>query len=185
MAREELGIARFFMVIASFWPLFLLWAIRGSPLIDDWIFFTMCGLLIIVPNIFVLARILIAQYQKDIKVVTIENAQDHRDHILIYLITILLPVYSLSLDTWRSFYAVSVALFLTIIIFWLLDLHYMNLFFTIFGYKIYTINPEGTTNQKKARANFVLITQKSPLVNGELIDAYRISDTIFIDLSSG
>jgi hypothetical protein len=183
MARPGLGFARFGMVLASFWPLFLLWAIRGSPIIEDWILLTCCGLLIVIPNVLVLARIYCAHLQKDTKMITIENAQDHRDHILVYLIAILVPVYSLSLDTGKNLAAVIVALILIITIFWLLDLHYMNLFFTIFDYRIYTINPANHSSQTGRRDSFVIITKKTSLIDGEEIRMHRISDTIFIDLS--
>ena len=183
MAGQGLSWTRFAMVIASFWPLFLLWAIRGSSIIEDWMLFIGCGALIVIPNLFVLARILFARHYSDIKMVTIENAEDHRDHILIYLIAILLPIYSFNPETWRDFTAVVVALGLMLIIFWLLNLHYMNLFFTILDYKIYTINPENLPNQTNRRERFVIITKLSPLINGEQISMYRISDTIFIDLS--
>jgi len=183
MARPGLGVARFGMVIASFWPLFLLWIIRGSPLIKDWILLICCGILIIIPNALVLTRIYCARSQNDTKMIRVENAEDHRDHILIYLIAILLPVYSLPLDTWRNIAALIIALILVIIIFWLLNLHYMNLFLTIFGYKIYTINPLNLPEQTNRRDNFVIITKKSSLVEGEQIKMYRISDTIFIDFS--
>ncbi|MDO9035794.1 MAG: hypothetical protein Q7U51_11395 [Methanoregula sp.] len=183
MARPGLGFARFGMVLASFWPLFLLWAIRGSPVIEDWILFFCCGSLIVIPNALVLIRIYNARSQNDTKLITVENAQDHRDHILIYLIAILIPVYSLPLDAWRNIAALIVALILVITIFWLLDLHYLNLFFTIFDYRIYTINPDNRSSQTGRRDSFVIITKKTSLIDGEEIRMHRISDSIFIDLS--
>jgi hypothetical protein len=183
MARPGLCFARFGMVLASFWPLFLLWAIRGSLIIDDQILFLICGALIIIPNFLLWIRIWSARRQNDTKVVTVENPKDHRDHILIYLIAILLPVYSLPLDTWRDIYVLVVALLLVVVIFWLLDLHYMNLFLTILGYRIYTINPENRAGDTTQRDGFVVITRRTSLVEGKEISMYRISDSIFIELS--
>jgi hypothetical protein len=171
------------MVIASFWPLFLLWAIRGSPIIDDPILFLICGALIIVPNILLGLRIWYARWQKDTKAVTIENPRDHRDHILIYLIAILLPVYSLPLDTWREIAVLIVALLLIVIIFWLLDLHYMNLFLTILGYRIYSVNPRNRVGDTARRDSFIVITKRTSLIEDQEINMYRISDSIFIELS--
>ena len=183
MARPGLGFARFGMVLASFWPLFLLWAIRGSLIIDDQILFLICGALIIIPNFLLGIRIWYARWQNDTKVVTVENPEDHRDHILIYLIAILLPVYSLPLDTWREIDVLIVSLLLVIGIFWLLDLHYMNLFLTILGYRIYTINPENNAGDTAQRDSFVVITKRTSLSEGQEISMYRISDSIFIELS--
>jgi hypothetical protein len=183
MARPGLGLARFGMVLASFWPLFLLWAIRGSPIIEDELLFLICGSLIVIPNFLLGLRIWYAKWQKDTKVVTIENPEDHRDHILIYLIAILLPVYSLPLDTWREIDVLIVALLLVVVIFWLLDLHYMNLFLTLLGYRIYTINPENRAGDTAQRDSFVVITWRTALIEGKEIRMHRISDSIFIELS--
>jgi hypothetical protein len=183
MARPGLGIARFGMVLASFWPLFLLWAIRGSPIIEDQLLFLVCGGLIVIPNCLLGLRIWYAKWQKDTKGITIENHGNHQDHILIYLLAILLPVYSLPLDTWREIDVLIVALLLVIVIFWLLDLHYMNLFFTILGYRIYSVDPENHAGDTAQRDSFVVITRRTSLIEGQEISMYRISDSIFIELS--
>lgn len=178
--RPGLGFARLMMVIGSFWPLFLLWAIRGSKLLDDCTLIILCTFLIIFPNLFLLWRIKRAKKNQDVRVITVENPEDHRDHILIYLFAILLPIYSLNLDTVRDSVVVTVALILILFIFWIMDLHYMNLFFAILGYYLFTINPEQTDDQP--RNSFVLITKKSLLNSGKRITAHRISDTVFIEL---
>jgi hypothetical protein len=178
--RPGLKFTRLMMVIGSFWPLFLLWAVRGSKVLDDCILFSICAALIIFPNLFLLWRIHKSIKQQDTRVITVENPEDHRDHILIYLFAILLPIYSLNLDSFRDSVVVIVALVLILFIFWIMDLHYMNLFFSIWGYSIFTINPEQKDDQ--IRKSFVLITKKSVLNSGKNITAHRISDTVFIEL---
>lgn len=183
MVRPGLGLTRFGMVLASFWPLFLLWAIRGSNVIDDVLLWLICGALILIPNLLLGIRIWYARWQKDTKVIMVENPEDHRDHILIYLIAILLPVYSLPLDTWREIDVLIVALLLVIVIFWLFDLHYMNFFLTLGGYRIYSINPKNRVEDTAQRDSFVVITKRTSLIDGGEISMYRISDSIFIELS--
>jgi hypothetical protein len=50
--REGLRIARFLMVLCSFSPLFILWAIGGTKLIPDRYFITGCFVFAVLPNIF-------------------------------------------------------------------------------------------------------------------------------------
>jgi hypothetical protein len=183
MSRPGLGFARFGMVLASFWPLFLLWAIRGSLIIDDTLLFLICGVIIVIPNMLLGIRIWYAKWQNDTKVITVENPEDHRDHILIYLIAILLPVYTLPLDTLRDLAVLIVALILVVVIFWRLDLHYMNLFLTLFRFRIYTINPENYAGDAAQRDSFVVITRRTSLIERNEIIMYRVSDSIFIELS--
>lgn len=179
--RPGLGFARLMMVIGSFWPLFLLWAIRGSKLVEDQILILICAALIILPILFLYYRIWKAKRNEDVRQITIENPEDHRDHILIYLFAILLPVYSLNLDTFRDSLVVIVALTLIVFIFWIMNLHYMNLFFAIFNFNLYTINPRQSPGLPRKSDSYVLITKKTLVNNGDNITAYRISDTVFIE----
>ena len=113
---------------------------------------------------------------------TVENPQDHRDYILTYLFAILLPIYALNLDTFRDSLVVIIALILIIFTFWIMNLHYMNLFFAILGYNFFTINPDQKVGQPVT--SFVLITKRTYLNMGQIINVCRISDTVFIELQS-
>ena len=181
--RPGLGFARLMMVIGSFWPLFLLWAIKGNPVLDYWLWITVCCVFICIPNLFLSYRIWRAEKQDDRTTILVENPEDHRDHILVYLFAILLPIYSLNIETYRDFLVVVVALFLVLFIFWRMDLHYMNLYFSILGYSLFTINPNQQDGQ--LRRSSVLITRRSILNIGRKITAHRISDTVFIELENG
>src|SRR5262245_4983902 len=98
--REGLKAARLLMVLSSISPLFILWAIRGNSLISDCWFVGFCAFVVIVPNTFLWLRIRTAKKQADNRELTVGTADDHRDHILVYLFAMLLPFYSADLGSW-------------------------------------------------------------------------------------
>lgn len=99
--REGLKAARLLMVLSSISPLFILWAIRGNSLIPDRYFIAFCAVMVVVPNAFLWLRFWTARNQADKRELIVGTADDHRDHILVYLFAMLLPFYSEDLGSWR------------------------------------------------------------------------------------
>ena len=99
--HEGLKVARLLMVLSSISPLFILWAIRGNSLIPDLYFIAFCLLMVVAPNGFLWLRLRTARKNKDKRDLTIGKADDHRDHMLVYLFAMLLPFYSEDLGSWR------------------------------------------------------------------------------------
>lgn len=169
------------MVLASFSPLFLLWAIRGTTLLNNYVFVALCGWLIVFPNAFLLWRIGKAQLNSDVKTISVGFAEDHREHVIVYLFAILFPVYSLSLDTFSNFLSAVVALLIMLVLFWSLNLHYVNIFFSFFGYNLFTLVPPQSNDGISGEERLILITPRTFIRKNELIDAVRISDTVFFE----
>lgn len=179
--REGLKAARLLMVLSSISPLFILWAIRGNSLIPDRWFIGFCALMVVVPNAFLWLRISTAKRQADKRELKVGKADDHRDHILVYLFAMLLPFYSQNLSTWRDLGATVAALAFIVFLFWHLNLHYMNLLFAARGYRIFTIYPPSDGNSITGRTRYVVITRRVNLAPGECIVAYRLSDTVYLE----
>lgn len=179
--REGLGIARLLMVLSSVSPLFILWAIRGTSLIPNFYFLVFCGVMVLVPNTFLWARISIAQKNREMRELTVGCADDHREHLLVYLFAMLLPFYADNLGSWRAFSAAIAALGFVIFLFWHLNLHYMNLLFAIRGYRVFTIHPILDGNPLGGKTSLVLITKRVSVSLNERIMAFRISDTVFFE----
>jgi len=53
---EGMRLARLLMVLSSISPLFILWGIRGNSLVPDRYFLLFCGVMVIVPNLFLWLR---------------------------------------------------------------------------------------------------------------------------------
>lgn len=172
---EGLPVVRLAMIASSLTPLFILWMVRGmKPIPDEWLI-PACSALIIIPNAILLTRLFFAQRRKDVKVIMVESADDHRDHLLVYLFAMLIPLFDANIGNTRDSIATIVALLLVIFLFWHLNLHYMNLLFAMFGYHVFTIrNSEGTRL-------LVLLSKRTTLPRITKLDAYRLSNSVFIE----
>lgn len=181
---ESLGIARFFMVLSSFSPLFILWAIRGCSLFPDIWFSSACIFIALTPYIILSLRISTAKRNNDKSLRFVGVSEDHGNHLLVYLFAMLLPLYSSELTTYRDFFAILTALAFIIYLFWYLNLHYMNVLFAVLGYRVYTVSPLQDGNPYSGKEPFVLITPRRYLPSKEKIDAYRLSDTVYMEMNS-
>lgn len=179
--NEGLKLARLLMVLSSVSPLFILWASRGTALIPDVYFLTFCAAMVVVPNAFLWYRIRIARQRGDTRELTIAAVEDNREHLLIYLFAMLLPFYADTLATWRSLAAALTGLAFVVFMFWHLNLHYMNIFFALFGYRVFTLYPAANGNPLSGQSNYVLITPRVSVTSEERIRAYRLSDTVYFE----
>jgi len=178
--NESLQLLRLIMVLSSMAPLFVLWAVRGSGPIHDLYFVPVCFFFAITPTLVLWWRISTARKINDCQVKIIHKADDHRDHILVYLFAMLLPFYAVNLKDWREFSATAVALLFILFLFWHLNMHYMNLLFAITGYRVFTVTPD-PKDRLGSRTPFVILTKRIALSGGEQIETYRLSDTVFIE----
>jgi hypothetical protein len=137
--------------------------------------------MVTLPNLFLWLRIRVAKKQQLKKEVIVGSAEDHRDHLLVYLFAMLLPFYSIDTNNWRDLAALLAALSFVVFLFWHLDLHYMNIIFAIGGYRVFTISPPEDPNLLSGRANQVLITSRYSLLSGDRLIAYRLSDTVYFE----
>ena len=180
--REGLGAARFLMVLSSFSPLFILWAIRGTPLIRDRTFVLLCIVMVIVPNLFFWWRVVVVKKENNRQLIIVGSAEDRRDHVLVYLFAMLLPFYSEDLGDWRVAASTLVALAIMIVLFWHLDLHYTNLIFAILGYRVFTIHPAADGNQFTGKRRTVVITRRAHLSSGDQLFAVPVSHAVFLEV---
>lgn len=178
---EGLKAARLLMVLSSVSPLFILWAIRGNSLIPDLYFIGFCAVMVLLPNAFLWLRIRRAKKQRDTREITVGSADDHRDHILVYLFAMLLPFYSQDLGNTRDLAATLAALAFIVFLFWHLNLHYMNLLFAALGYRVFTVYPPVDGNPLTGKTRHAMITRRVSLTPGERLVAYRLSDTVYLE----
>ena len=100
-------------------------------------------------------------------------------HIIIYLIALLLPFYRQDIIEIRELSATLSALAIIVFIFWRLDLYYLNLYFVIRGYNVFTIHPPDNAGVHSDSNNWILITSRSNLQVGESLNVHRISNTVY------
>jgi hypothetical protein len=59
----------------------------------------------------------------------------------------------------------------------------MNLGFAAFGYRIFTIYPPSDENSLTGKTSLALITRRVSLPSGERLIAYRLSDTVYLEMA--
>jgi hypothetical protein len=176
-----LRFVRLLMVVGSLAPLFFLWAIRGASPIPDRYWIGTCLMLAIVPNLVLVWRWRTAKRRNDHRVIVIVTARDQSEHLLVYLFTMLLPLYTANLANERELLSVLAAFVFIVFLFWHMNLHYMNIAFAILGYRIYTV--EMATPQASAKGSVILLSKRdAPPPTGASIDSFRLSDTVFIEM---
>ena len=181
---EKLKLVRLLMVISSLSPLFTLWAIRGNSLIPDRWFVGACLFMVIVPTLFLGLRFYTVKKNRDKRPLMVGISEDHRNHVLVYLFATLLPFYREDMATYRDLAGMLAALVFIIFLFWHLRLHYMNLLFAVFNYRIFTVSPPEDQNPYTGRETLILITYRRSLLPGDSFSAYRLSDTVYLELKA-
>lgn len=181
---EGLGLFRVIMIISSLSPLFILWAIRGISWISVYRWTFICATAVIVPYIIILSRILIIKYNQDSTYLEITKFEDSRTHLLVYLLSILLPFYRQDFDGWRDITAVIAALIIIIFVFWHLNLNHVNLLFALVGYRVYTIHPKLDRDTYSGERVLVLLTKRKSLNYVDSIQVFRLSNTVCIELKA-
>jgi hypothetical protein len=178
--NHGLPIARVLMVVSTLAPLFLLWAIRGAPPIPDRYWVSACLAFAIIPNLALWWRWRVAKRRNDHRVIVVASARDQSEHLLAYLFAMLLPLYTVNLTDTRELYAVAAAFIFIVFLFWHMNLHYMNIIFAAFNYRLYTVEMTGRSG---AVGNSVILLSKrtAPPPAGTSIDSIRISDTVFVE----
>lgn len=181
---EGVPLARLCMVLASLSPLFILWAIRGIKCVPDSILVPVCVSLVLLPNLVLFGRLALAKRANDVQSKVIGSADDHRDHLLVYLFAVLLPLWDAGSDSTRSAVGIVVALLFVVFLFWHMNLHYMNLLFALIGRRVYSVYDQANESMATDPAGFILITRRNALPVGTRIDAYRISNRVYWEKES-
>lgn len=179
---EGMRLARLLMVLSSISPLFILWGIRGNSIVPDSYFLSFCTVMIIVPNLFLWLRMRTTRKLNEKRELVVGTAEDHREHILVYLYAILLPFYAADLGTYRDLAAALAAVGFIVFLFWHLNLHYMNLLFAVFDYRVFTVNPPADNNPITGKVSQVLITRRTLILPGEHLVVYSLSDTVSMEV---
>lgn len=151
-------------------------------MVPDGYFAAACGFMAILPTLVLLWRIKTAKKLNERHEIVVGEADDHRDHLVVYLFVMLLPLYPNDLGSWREMSAALVALLFVAFIFWHLNLHYMNVLFALFGYRVFSVLPLDDSNPLSGRVAYVLITRRVSIASGQHVIAHRLSDTVFMEV---
>ena len=163
------------LVLASMSPVFLIWGILGMDMIPDLYFCNSCFLMILIPHYFLLRRISICKKNNTLKQIKVKSAKDSKEQLLTYFLPLILPLMGASFDTWRGFSATLVLFFIMAFASWHLGVFYINIFFALFGFRIFTIVTEGSNNE------VVLITKREFISTEKPLNLIRLANRIYYD----
>ncbi|RWO81035.1 hypothetical protein [Mesorhizobium sp.] len=185
VTSEGLGLVRFILVWSSLSPVFLLWALRGVEPISDRFWIPICTALFLLPTVILICIFRRARASQNEKTIVISASRDQREHLLTYLFAMLIPLFQASLTGLRDIVAISVAFLFIMFLFWHMRLHYMNLIFALWGYRIFTVEARGGTTEKDRDTGrlvtYAVISRRHYLVDGEPLTGYRLGGSVLVD----
>lgn len=175
--KEEQGLpfVKFMMLLGSLAPLFVLVGVRGMDEVISYQFlWVIIGLLLLIPFGFILIRLKIAKKVDDRHEINVNESKLNKEYLFSYLFTVLLPLYSVNVTNPKEFAAIIIAILFVIFILWNLNLHFINFFFALKGYKVYTLPNE--------RGGILLSTRPHISDTTTKISAHRLGSSVFIEL---
>ena len=179
--QEGLRAARFLLVMSSLSPVFVLWALEWSDAVPWRVFIGFCVVMVCLPNAFLWYRFHVAARLRERRQLVVRRSEDHRDHLLVYLFAMLLPLYTANLGSWHGLAATAAALAFIAVLFWRLDLHYMNVILALLGYHMFAIYPNMGLGIISGMETNVIITKRTSLPADTSINVLRLSDTVYIE----
>lgn len=183
--KEGRGFVRFVLVWSSLSPVFLLWSIRGVDAINDYVWVPACLVLFALPTVILYFIFYRARKSENVKTIYVASSRDQREHLLTYLFAMLIPLFDVNLGGARDIVAVAFALAFVMFLFWHMRLHYMNLLFAIWGYRIYTVEAKasaGDQDRDKPRlVTFAVVSRRNSLPENSMLTGYRLGGNVLVD----
>lgn len=169
------------LVLSSMSPLFILWAIRGTTLLPQWVFTVLCLALFLLPNIYLVLVLWTVKRTQTTRTITVHTADDRRQDVISFLFAMLLPFYTVDMNSWRNFGATIAAFIIVVILFASLNLQYMNLLVAVKGYHCFQVSTPPSQHDHLPPQQFMVISKRSALPSGHRVTGYLAMDTILFE----
>jgi len=183
--NAELGVFRLLLVMSSLSPVFLLWAVRGGTSLSDLRWLAICAVLLFAPNLIVWFVINRAIKRKNEQTIVVKSYADRREHLITYLFALLIPIYDANIGHGRELAAAFLALAFIAFLFWYMRLHYINVVFAIFGYRLYEVEVQNvataTGGVTLSYERCAVISKRATLPIGAPLVLVRLGGTVFLD----
>lgn len=184
MQHTPFRFLRFAFVIASFTPLFLLLGIKGNSYLTDKDLWWIVAPVVFLPNFLLYLRWRLVQKDGQTFELQIRDSVDNRESLVIYLLAVLLALYGVTPENGREWAAYGLTILFVILLFWMANLHHLNVIFNLAGYRTYTVTFDvfGANGMRSNKA--VLLSKRlQPPTSGPIL-CYRLSHDVFIEKSS-
>jgi len=181
MNNSPFRFLRLIFVVASLSPVFILWGIKGSKVLPDSALLLIVFLLVSIPNGILILRWISVRKQNLIVQTKVLEATDHREHLVVYLLAVLLAIFGASLESTRDLIALAFTAILVTLLFWYSNLHYLNLIFALLGYKTFTVKRLIEKSGKQETSQVVVLTKRDWIQSDEIITCLRLSHNTWIE----
>lgn len=198
-SREGLKGVKFWLTLSSLSPLFILLpakyqevcslAAKGSKVAtfcgQAWagsaIWVGLVAIFVGVPLAVLAIRQSVAKRDNDVVNVTVESAEDRRDHLIAYLFAVFLPLYQTSADTWPALLALAFSVVFVIWLFYFLNSYYVNPYFALRGYRTFQIGLERRAQSGTRSEPVILLSRRRDVRAGDRIRALRIGEGVYLE----
>ena len=181
MQRTPFRFLRFAFVIASFTPLFVLLGVKGNLYLSDETLWWSVAALVFLPNALLLIRWLIVRNGEQVIELQIADSSDNRDSLVIYLLAVLLALYGVNPENGREWIAFGLTIFFVILLFWMANLHHLNVIFNLAGYRTYTVTLKVNGAHRAHTSQGVLLTKRLQPPANRAMQCHRLSHDVFIE----
>jgi hypothetical protein len=177
---DRLGAVRYLLVVSALSPVFLLWAARGVSSIPDYIWVPSCVGAFLFPNLLVFGFLVSSAKRKSTKTITVSSSTEHQEHLITYLLTMLIPLYQTDISSERGIAAALMAFLFVSFIFWWMRVHYVSIVFALFGFRIFETQSGGGESSK---IKTIVITKRSSIAPGTVVTGIRLGSGALLERS--
>ena len=175
MKENGLKLLRFLLLISSVSPVFALLAIKGASFcmekyntIYSWVMWS----IVIISFLPLLIRYNIAKDEK-IKLTTSTNIVPCVEEYSTYILSIALPLCQNDLVQISQLKFFVATILFVLLVFYIFNLYYLNIFFYVLGYKLYKITPN------KAHSYVIISKKEIQEIQSRDIIAIRLTNSLF------
>lgn len=166
---------RLIMNVNSLSPLFIFIGIKGvnSNIIESKALWIAIISIILFSSLILLWRVFTAKRKRDKQSIDLTKTTNSKEYLIGYLFSIFMPFYTGTFNTIRDIYGVLFFIAFILFIMMKMKLHFLNIFFLIFGYNIFTV---------ESHHSVILITKRTYLEPNNCCCVYRITNSVYIEL---
>jgi hypothetical protein len=176
--NNRLPLLRFLLAWSALSPAFIIWAIRGTTLVDNYLWILFCIELFIFPNTLLLLFLWKQSRKKDSKTITPNRIDNKKELVIAYLIAILLPFYQANITSWRELGGSIFALIIIVYLFWQTNLIHLNILFSIINCNILLLTGD---DGRGGEQSFIYLTRNDRVPLDKPLTAIRVTSSILID----
>jgi hypothetical protein len=181
VVKEGFVALRLGLVLWALSPVFFVWAIRGSEVLDQMWLSGLAATTILAPAMIFwwrLRQVKSSSTGGSVEELTVRRLTDRREHLLSYLFPLVMSSWEFDFKSPRELAACLFVMLFTGIAFWHLQLTYVNLWFAIAGFRSVQVERNSASNHPLRPV--ILLTRCTRLSENDTVEAYRLTNSLYL-----